>query len=366
MRIATRGFVALGLAGLLAVACTSSPERASVEEPRGPVIRFGYGHFAKDTKSFRYWDKDPAIPAACAKCHAADGLAIFLREGQNPPAPHVKGYGFACTNCHLDAHGFALLDAPRVTFASGVAVDSGERGSNLCLQCHRGRESGASVDRAIAGKAADAVGPQLAFVHVHYGPAGATAYGAVTRIGYQYAGRRYAGEFRHAPGARTCLDCHDAHGGEVRIGTCAGCHAGVKGAADLRRIRTGKDDWDGNGTVEGAAEEIAGLERELHAAIQAYARAVAGVPIAYSPAAFPYWYADRNGNGRVDPDELAPANRYSAYTPRLLQAVYNYTFSIRDPGAAHHNAGYMAQLLHDSLASLGERVPVAMGGKARP
>jgi hypothetical protein len=33
---------------------------------------------------------------------------------------------------------------------------------------------------------------------------------------------------------------------------------------------------------------------------------------------------------------------------------------------AHHNAGYRAQLIDDSLASLGERVPVAMGGKVRP
>jgi hypothetical protein len=31
-----------------------------------------------------------------------------------------------------------------------------------------------------------------------------------------------------------------------------------------------------------------------------------------------YWYADRNGNGKVDPDEPKPTT-VPAHTPRLLQ-----------------------------------------------
>ena len=80
------------------------------------------------------------------------------------------------------------------------------------------------------------------------------------------------------------------------------------------------------------------------------------------------WYADRNGNGKVDPDELKPDNKYPAYTARLMQAVYNYTFSIRDPGAPYHNSKYTAQLLHDSLESLALRgkAGACVQGKARP
>ena len=63
-----------------------------------------------------------------------------------------------------------------------------------------------------------------------------------------------------------------------------------------------------------------------------------GTPIAFTKAAYPYWHADTNGNGRIDPEEVKSAeNKYPAYTPRLLQAVYNYTFALRDGGAAYHN-----------------------------
>ena len=71
-------------------------------------------------------------------------------------------------------------------------------------------------------------------------------------------------------------------------------------------------------------------------------------------------------NGQADPDETRPDNPYPAYTPRLLQAVYNYTYVLRDPGAAYHNGRYTVQLLHDSLESLGEKVPVSLKGKVRP
>ena len=62
------------------------------------------------------------------------------------------------------------------------------------------------------------------------------------------------------------------------------------------------------------------------------------------------------------------ANKYTAYTPRLLQAVFNYTFSVRDPGGAYHNGRYVLQLLYDSLESLtaSGKAGVNMSGKVRP
>ena len=72
--------------------------------------------------------------------------------------------------------------------------------------------------------------------------------------------------------------------------------------------------------------------------------------------------------GRIDPEEVKPSNKYPAYTPRLLQAVYNYTFALRDPGAAYHNGPYVIQLLYDSLESLAAsgKAGVDMKGKVRP
>ena len=90
--------------------------------------------------------------------------------------------------------------------------------------------------------------------------------------------------------------------------------------------------------------------------------------IAFTPEAYPYWYADSNGNGKIDADELNFKNKYPAYTPRLMQAVYNYTFLLRDPGAGYHNGSYAGQLAYDTLESLAQsgRAGASMSGKARP
>ena len=67
--------------------------------------------------------------------------------------------------------------------------------------------------------------------------------------------------------------------------------------------------------------------------------------------------------------QIADADALFGYlTPRLLQAAYNYTFVLRDPGAAFHNGRYSLQLLYDSLESLAAsgKAGVNMGNKVRP
>jgi hypothetical protein len=337
-------------AAILAVSCASltpSERKPEARKPAGARIEMGMGHFNRDGKAFHYWDKEKEIPAVCARCHGANGVPEYLREGKNAPAPHVKN-AFACTNCHADMLSYARHKVAKVTFASGLSVDSGDNSMNLCMTCHQGRESTASVNKAIAGMAADTPNPKIPFVHVHYFPAGATIFGTEAKVAYEYSGKAYAGRFNHAPAMNTCTACHEAHAGEVHLEKCANCHQG--------------------GKPEARAREVAALKRELYAAIQQYARSVGGAAIAFSADAFPYWYTDTNGNGKVDAEELKFANGYKAFTPRLLQAVYNYTFLLRDPGAAYHNGRYAGQLLYDSLESLAAsgKAGVEMRGKERP
>jgi hypothetical protein len=356
-------------AGLLATACATTMVSSTRTEtaPKGPVLHMGEGHFSKDNKSFRYWDKEKAVPAVCARCHTPNGLALYLRDGRNEAAPQAKN-GLACTNCHADLESYARHAAAKVTFPSGLTADSGDNTMNLCMTCHQGRESTVSVNRATAGMPPDTPNPKLAFVHVHYFQAGATVFGTQAKVGYEYAGKPYAARFQHAPGMGTCTGCHDAHGAAIKVETCGTCHQGVKTLDDTRGIRMTRGDWDGNGRDDGAAREIAGLHEALYRAIQAYARNVGGTGIAFTPEAFPYWHADTNGNGRVDAEERRPNNAYTAYTPRLSQAIYNWTYVQRDPGAAYHNPRYAGQLLHDALESLAEsgKAGIAMQGRVRP
>lgn len=336
---------------LMLMSCSSAivQEKKSESNASGARIEMGVGHFNRDGKAFHYWDKQKEIPAVCARCHAAEGVPHYLREGKNAPAAHVKN-AYACTNCHAEMLTYERHKVPQVSFASGLTVDSRDNDMNLCMTCHQGRESTASVNKAIDGKDADTPDPKLAFIHVHYFPAGATLFGTQAKVAYEYPGKNYAGRFDHVPGMNTCTSCHEAHGGEVRTEKCGACHEGAK--------RGG----------EKTARDIDSQKRVLHTAIQQYARSVGGPAIAFSPEAFPYWYADTNGNGKVDPEELKPDNGYKAYTPRLLQAVYNYTFLLRDPGAAYHNGRYAAQVLHDSIESLAAsgKAGSHMRGRARP
>jgi hypothetical protein len=355
---------AFAAATLLASGTGWAEEKAEA----GVRLEFWKGHFNRSGGAFHDWDKEKEIPAICSRCHGADKVPEYLKEGKNTPAPHVKN-GLACTNCHADFLTYERHKVPKVTFPGGATVDSGNNDANLCMTCHQGRESTASVNKMIAGLAPDTPDPKLSFLHVHYYPAGATVYGTEAKVGYEYDGKKYAGRFAHMPNVSTCTACHAPHDGEVKIDRCGGCHDGIKTLADLPNIRMStRGDFDGNGKEEGLGREIASLQTQLYAAIQTYSKTVGGTPIAFTKAAFPYWYADKNGNGRVDPEEISMANKYTAYTPRLMQAVFNYTFVLRDPGAAYHNGRYALQLLSDSLDSLNAsgNAGVNMGGKVRP
>lgn len=330
---------------LVAAGCVTGTTHQ--ERSPGARIEMGVGHFNRDGKAFHYWDKEKEIPAVCARCHSTGGIPQYLKEGKNTPAPHVRN-AFACTTCHADMLTYERHKVAKVTFPSGATVDSGDNNTNLCMTCHQGRESAASVNKAIAGKPLDTPDPKLAFVHVHYFPAGAVRYGTQAKVGYEYEGKAYAGKFNHIAGMDACTSCHEPHGGELKAEKCVACHGG--------------------GKPEERAHEVAKDKAELYAAIQQYARNVGGTAIAFTPEAFPYWYTDTNGNGKIDADELKPTNVYKFYTPRLVQATYNYTFLLRDPGAAWHNGVYAQQLLYDSLESLREsgKVEVQAKVKKRP
>jgi hypothetical protein len=112
--------------------------------------------------------------------------------------------------------------------------------------------------------------------------------------------------------------------------------------------------------------EISALHDKLLEAIKSYAKEVGGQAIGYDAHHYPYFLNDTNGNGKIDEDEAKRDNGFSAWTPRLLKAAYNYQFVAKDPGAYTHNPLYIVQILHDSLADLGTRVTVAMDGMERP
>lgn len=342
------------------------------------------GHFDGTAVAFRYWDSQGTVPAQCAKCHAADGLPQFLANngtvavaGANVLTVGVTGArpsnGLACETCHNSLEEYTLYPVTTVPFPSGKSVtfstEKDDKGNlkpvadNLCLECHQGRQSTAALNARI-GKADDDKVPEkkLSFANVHYFAAGASLFGNDAAVAYQYADKEYVGRNMHAPGFDTCTACHATHELELNFEKCTTCHAGAKAPEDIRFTST---DYDGDKDVkEGIKAEIMALEDKLWAAMKAYAKKVAEEPIVYSPAAYPYFFADKNDNGKVDEGEKA----YTEWTPRLLRAAYNYQYVQKDPGIYAHNPKYAVQILYDTLESLNGAggLKVDMTGLVRP
>ncbi|MBE7470328.1 MAG: hypothetical protein DPW09_12930 [Anaerolineae bacterium] len=320
--------------------------------------RIDDGHFAGSEEAFRHWDEDGMVEAGCAKCHSAEGLPTFLENEANIAV--TPSNGLQCSTCHNDVTTFSRYEVSEVKFPSGATLSFGEAvDDNLCLNCHQGRESTVSVNRLIEGLDPDQGNEKLRFLNVHYFAAGATLFGGEAQGAYEYEGKTYVGRNEHVEEAATCTQCHSTHGLEVQVQLCADCHDGVETEEDLRAIRESGDDFDGDGdTDEGLAGEIDTMREALYAAVQDYAETEAGAALVYNPQSYPYFFADANGNGEADDGEGA----YSAWTPRLLQAAYNYQYSSKDPGAFAHNGLYILQVVYDSLEDLGADV----SGMTRP
>lgn len=326
--------------------------------------RIDPGHFAGSQEAFRHWDEEGEIPGRCSKCHSADGLPFYLKEGVTVSQPPANG--FKCTTCHENLSDFSRYSVDQVEFPSGAVLALEDPDSNLCINCHQGRESTGSVNKLIAGIGEDTVTEgKLRFLNVHYFAAGATLFGTEAKGAYEYEGNTYLGRNNHVPGFQNCTDCHETHALEVKTESCATCHSVA--AEDVRAIRMSTTDYDGDGdTTEGIAGEIETYREKLYAAIQAYAAEVVGTPIFYEPQRYPYFFTDTNANGQADPDEVDYGNRYNAWTPRLLKAAYNYQYATKDPGGFAHNGKYVLQILYDSLADMSQKVEVDMAGMIRP
>lgn len=338
---------------LLYDSIASLNEAISEQTDMTAMRRIDAGHFAGSEEAFRHWDGEGVVPAACARCHTADGLPLYLAEGVNISA--APSNGFQCATCHNDLIEYTLHEASAVKFPSGVVIDSGDPGTNLCMNCHQGRESTVSVDAVIGDAGPDDQADGLRFLNPHYFAAGATRWGSEVQGAYEYAGKEYVGFFDHGDGeVNQCADCHSVHGLEVDAQSCAECHREIDNGLEMRDIRYNLVDFDGNGDdEEGLYYEIANMNAMLYEALQAYAADTIGTPIVYSGAAYPYFFIDANANGEADPDEVNFGNRYTAWTPRLLRGVYNFLYASKDPGAYVHNGMYILQTQYDSIEDLG-------------
>lgn len=277
----------------------------------------------------------------CAKCHNGIEAPNYLDDplGYTPPAENLSEVSsHTCAVCH-DPHGNDnpgnLRDASvtDVILPNSVLVEEAGAG-RLCMSCHNGRRQDFDVISQIDNGSS------------HFGPHRSVQGDMLKGVN---AYEDLAPDFTFASSKHiliqdACVTCHlspndgdpangiptfTGHTFEPTVGACQQCHGPVTAFEDV----TAKDDFDGDGTVEGVQDEVRGLAEILREAIVD---------------------ASQSAEARqefLDDFEHAVGDT-SISTREQREAAYNLFFVEFDGSSGVHNATYSVQLLQQSILYL--------------
>lgn len=338
---------------------------------------------------------------ACFKCHHGMASIAYQDNVEGTSSAHVL-FGdmtvtcITCHNPHTDVTGntkntrkplvMSNYSSTQATFQGNVffdntAVPSAAGNETICVFCHQGRESGFTLFKRRIASGTTVTG---SFLNPHYLGTGAMLW---ARNGYEYTDNSTGTALPKSYGMVTahqttnCNGCHMASSTTSGLGghtwkiiaddnsavnstTCntSSCHNGrVPTTNAAGQMNTFYDnvvatikDYDGDGTVEGVAQEITGLENLLITLLD-------NNGITYSDTAYPYFFIK------------GTASSYSAWTRPQLKAAFNMQYVIKglpsgisqigapNRTAAVHNYRYIIQLLMDSYESLYNNTTGASG-----
>jgi len=280
--------------------------------------------------------------STCNKCHSGIGfveLVVKEKSGEDADLGHAQ---IGCATCHdphdaTNPHQMRLLDD--VTLGNGAVVTEGGHGK-LCMNCHKGRRD---IRTYIEDQLARESGPSRHF-GPHHGPQTDMLVG---ENAYEYGQNIRSSAHVYAVD-NACVTCHmpsvprtvdgepnpiwtnagghtfwptwdggtpDDHSDDVDLTEgCSGCH-GPMDSFDIPR-----DDYDGDGKVEGVQTEVKGLLAILAKALPP-----------------------------VDSEEIVISPEM---TEKDLQGLFNYDFVLEDKSYGIHNPQYAVGLLKASIKDL--------------
>jgi nitrate reductase cytochrome c-type subunit len=336
--------------------------------------------------------------ASCRMCHTSSGFldrivpVVPTRISQVPAGDTTKQTLY-CIACH-ENYSYRIRTAGAVTATyTGVvpAVTYPTVGkSNLCLNCHVGRENGDSVKAVTAGDFTRAAGRN--FVNSHYLTGGATLFAS---SGYEYASRSYTGPITHStigmvpPPATTvisgpCVGCHmtaarhtfkpvtlvetgtDTTGTVthsitgITSGVCAACHVGANAVTPAQM---NAESVNFNASLDALALAISvgsGGRINFYSANPYFFTTPFNPNYVESGACLQMrviaWQTGASSTPTYDPatntctQTILPANVGVAGTGyNNMGAAFNLNMLKHDFGAFTHNSTYVKQLIYDSI-----------------
>ena len=347
------GYDEMAVARLYGVQCENchgpgsshpSPDPASVDVVMAAGL-CGSCHNGAHHPTFDEWASSPhngviveaAESAGCAKCHNGVYSAEYLDDPAafvNPSAV-TDTMATTCAVCH-DPHGNDNLANLRNAAATDVVLPDGtlvpEAGAGrLCMACHNGRRTPTNIEGQLNNGSAH-FGPH----HSNQGDmlAGTGAYEDLMP-GFPWTSSR------HLAVREGCVHCHThGHAGDVvytghgflpTVEACAECHGPITEFDEI----LAKEDFDGNGQIQGVQSEIHGLLGILKTAI---------IDASASP---------EDSLALVTAAEFSVAVGDTNITTReQREAGYNYFFVEYDGSTGVHNTTYAIQLLQQSTLAL--------------
>lgn len=345
-------------AGLSGTAQVDAVMKAGVVEATGAAwIHYNWDNSTGKPSS----DPDPDRKS-CQRCHTSTGVSNFLSNptgynAANNSFLHLSGWTNSnktspqnellyCWGCHSNAGTGQLRNPGALTFTytnNATATYPDVAGSNVCMACHTGRETGDSIKND-----PDADGVR-SFLNSHYLAAGGQLFGTT---GYEYAGNDYS---------NPSFFKHDKIGSSAAAGTgsngpCVGCHMSSANKHFFTNVTK-----DATGAITAITstvcaschswtpESLTAVEEDYEAAIAAGMAAMASKGIHFGEA-HPYWYTAPYVAGGTNTGFTDWASVYGlAKWKDTMGAAFNVNLLAHDPGGFAHNSIYVKRLLWDSI-----------------
>lgn len=309
-----------------------------------------------------YYNWDHSLRQACQRCHTSTGVSNFLNDpaGYNAASnnfAHLENYSsfsgsrqnelLYCWGCHSNAGTGKLRDPGALTFTysnNATVTYPDVKGSNVCMACHTGIETGDSIKNSLANFSS------LNFINSHYLAAGGQLFGTT---GYEYAGLNYTNPsyFKHDKiGITESLSI-------TKNGPCVGCHM----TSDNSHLFTNvvKDNTGAIieitskicinchiGTYALTPAKLTQEEEDYQSAIKAAMAVMADKGIFFYEAD-PYWYKGPNGTLGAFTNWASIYGKAKAKD--VMGAAFNINLLAHDPGGYAHNRIYVKRLLWDSI-----------------
>lgn len=350
-----------------------------------------HGDFAG--AAWNHYDWKQSNRQACQRCHTTTGYVNYTSDQASyNPANNVfvatdnQSEMLYCYGCHQVDEG-GMMEARRTVASAYLpggpgANDNveitGKGNSELCINCHSGREAGSQVKAILAGLTNPGGADNVSFgtFNSHYLAAAGTLFqdntfsaadNTFTGPGaYQFPGKNYAkvSYFEHDSIPYTT-------GNGEEGGPCVGCH--MSSPNNDNNYETGTHSFmpvihDNNdvmteltstkcaechaGAYTITVDDLNTLEEEYDARKDELQTALESIGIYYNSGAYPYFYADAAFTTQFKTWQSEAASLGIA-TADLIGAAFNLNYLTHDPGAYVHNDIYTNRVLYDSIEKVG-------------